>query len=166
MAEAESILKAAFLKIARENALQHGEIAIGAEQMMEGRAAGIVLKVIDYVDEHFREEIRISDMATACFVSETHLRRVFRDHVRMGVLEYINLVRIHKACEQMRRTDEPVASIAYGCGFTSLTTFNRNFREFIHMTPGEWRKKPENYEQMILRCFVHFEQGWKADGRK
>ena len=166
LVEAESVLQAALIKIARENALQEDERAVGSEQLMEGKAAGIVLKVIDYVDEHFREEIRISDMAAACFVSETHLRRVFRDHMRMGVLEYINLVRIHKACEQMRRTDESIASIAYGCGFTSLTTFNRNFREFTHMTPGDWRKKPENYEQILLRCFVHFEEGWKADGRK
>lgn len=161
MDEAEGILKSVLIEVARENALIENDY-LNLPQIMEGKAAGVVLKVFDYVDEHFKEDVKTGDIAAACYISETHLRRIFNEYVRMGVLEYINLVRVHKACELMRRTDDTIAMIAYNCGFTSLTTFNRNFKQFMHMSPGEWRAQPTNYEQMLLQCFVHFEEGWKA----
>ena len=162
MDEAEGILKAVLIEVARENALIENDY-LNLPQVMEGKAAGVVLKVFDYVDEHYKDDIKTGDIAAACYISETHLRRIFNEYVRMGILEYINLVRVHKACELMRRTDDTIAMIAYNCGFTSLTTFNRNFRQFMHMSAGEWRMQPTNYEQMLLQCFVHFEEGWKDD---
>ncbi len=157
--EAEGILKSLLICIARVNEDKQ-TIQLSTLPAMEKKSSGIILKALEYIEEHYREDIKIGDLADACFVSEVHLRRVFQDHLRMGVLEYITMIRIHKACEEMRTTDEKVSTIAYNCGFNSLTTFNRNFREILKMNPGEWREQPENYEQMLLRSFVHFEEGW------
>ena len=159
--EAEGILMATLLKIAREKA-NSSDDDLDAPQIKEMRAAEIVLGVLDYVDEHFREEVKIGDIADACYISETHLRRIFHEHVRMGVLEYVNLVRINKACEQMRKTNDNISDIAFSCGFTSLATFNRNFRAIMHKTPAQWRKTADSYETMITQSFVNFEEGWKS----
>ena len=80
--------------------------------------------------------------------------------MQMGPLEYINKVRIQAACEILKKTDESISDIAYKCGFTTNSTFNRNFRQFTGMSPVEWRKRPENYEQQLLKFDIHSEKGW------
>ena len=156
--EVEGLLKVLFIRIARET--NKNSIEFDLSQNMNNNSSTTILKALEYIEEHYSEDIKIGNLADACYISETHLRRLFQEYLRMGVLDYINMVRIHKACEIMRKTDEKVSTIAYDCGFNSLTTFNRNFKELLKMNPGEWRNQPENYEQMLLRSFVHFEEGW------
>lgn len=78
----------------------------------------------------------------------------------MSPLEYINMVRIHAACEYLKKTDKPVAEIALDCGFNTNSTFNRNFKQVMGISPMEWRKRPENYEQQLLKFNIRSEEGW------
>ena len=93
-------------------------------------------------------------------MSETHFRRTFSAYMKMSPLEYINLVRIQTACEYLKKTDVPVSDIAYKCGFTTMSTFNRNFKQIMGIAPYEWRKRPENFEQQLLKFQIHSEAGW------
>ena len=120
----------------------------------------MITRVLDFVSYHYMEDIRIEDLAKICHISETHFRRVFTSHMKVSPLEYINSVRIHTACEFLQTTDIPVADIAHKCGFTTNSTFNRNFRQIMGVTPVEWRKRPENYEQQLLDFDIHSEEGW------
>ena len=161
MDEAEGILKALLIKIARENALKNKNTYFEIPKNTDNKSSNTMFKILDYINEHYREDIKVRDIADACFMSETHLRRIFNSHMRIGILDFLNLVRIHKACEQLRSSNESVSNIASACGFSSLTTFNRNFMKFINQTPLTWRNSPENYEQKLLTSFVHLEEGWK-----
>lgn len=125
-----------------------------------GRATNIISKALDYVSSHYMEDTKVEDIARYCHMSETHFRRLFSDYMHMGPLEYINTVRVQAACEHLRKTDESVADIAHKCGFTTNSTFNRNFRQIMGTTPMEWRKKPEHYERQLLKFDIHSEEGW------
>lgn len=115
---------------------------------------------MDYISDHYMEPIRVEQLAKYSHLSETHFRRVFTEYMHMGPLEYINTVRIRTACEHLKKTGEPVADIAHKCGFTTNSTFNRNFKQMMGVTPVEWRKRPENYEQRLLNYEIHTEKGW------
>ena len=104
--------------------------------------------------------IKVEDLANICHISETHFRRVFTSYMKMSPLEYINTVRVYTACELLETTDAPVADVAHKCGFTTNSTFNRNFKQLMGVTPLEWRKRPESYEQQLLRFDIHSEKGW------
>ena len=133
-----------------------------AEENIEekGKITNMISRAIDYISQCYMEDIRIGDLAKACHISETHFRRVFTSYMHMSPLEYINKVRIQTACEILKKTDESIADIAYKCGFTTNSTFNRNFRQLMGMSPAEWRKRPENYEQQLLKFDIHSEEGW------
>lgn len=120
----------------------------------------LISDALDYISDHYMESIRIEKLAGFCHISETHFRRIFSSYMNMGPLEYINLVRIRNACELLRKTDSQVADIAFQCGFSTVSTFNRNFRSVTGCSPVEWRKRPENFEQQVLRFEVHSEEGW------
>mgnify|MGYP004578781891 CR=1 FL=1 len=138
-----------------------GEIDMNGENIEEkGKITNMISRSIDYISQCYMEDIRIGDLAKACHISETHFRRVFTSYMHMSPLEYINKVRIQTACEILKKTDESIADIAYKCGFTTNSTFNRNFRQLMGMSPAEWRKRPENYEQQLLKFDIHSEEGW------
>ena len=154
--ESSGVLAALLVEIARLN-------RASPEDRVEeetGKLTNMITRVLDFVSYHYMEDIRIEDLAKICHISETHFRRVFTSRMKVSPLEYINSVRIHTACEFLQKTDIPVADIAHKCGFTTNSTFNRNFRQIMGVTPVEWRKRPENYEQQLLDFYIHSEEGW------
>ena len=127
---------------------------------MEGRMTIPVSRALDYITLHYMEPLKIEDLAAWSHISETHFRRIFSKYMNMSPLEYINLVRIRAACDYLKTTDDSVAAIAQKCGFSTPSTFNRNFKQVMGATPHEWRKRPQNYEQQLLKFAIHSEEGW------
>ena len=154
--EAKGILASLLVEIARLNRRSEEERV----EEEKGKLTNMITRVQDFVSYHYMEDIKVEDLAKSCHISETHFRRVFTSYMKMSPLEYINTVRINTACELLQKTDEPVADIAHKCGFTTNSTFNRNFKQLMGVTPVEWRKRPENYEQQLLNFDIHSEEGW------
>lgn len=152
--EAKGILAAFLVTLAREN-------PNGTQNETKDEDDNVLISnALSYVSDHYMEKIRIKTLAGQCHISETHFRRLFSSYMNMSPLEYINLVRIQNACEMLRKTDYMVSDVAFDCGFTVLSTFNRNFKQVMGCSPYEWRKHPGNFEQQILKAQVHSEEGW------
>ena len=115
---------------------------------------------IDYISECCDRPIKVEELAAMCHISETHLRRVFRDCMQMSPVEYINWVRIRTACGELKRTNDTVGDIAVRCGFSTLSTFNRNFHRIMGISPQQWRKDPEHFERKLLNYDIKAEKGW------
>lgn len=155
--EAEALMTALLMEVARRN----GDGTLGEVKNSGGVKSGnLIFRVLDYISDHYSEPLKVGDIAKWAHISETHFRRVFLAHMNMSPLEYINLVRIQAACEYLKKTDEPVAMIAAKCGFGVSSTFNCNFLQIMGVTPAQWRKRPENYEQQILKYQIRPEEGW------
>ena len=154
--EAKGILASLLVEIARLNRRSEEERV----EEEKGKLTNMITQVQDFVSYHYMEDIKVEDLAKSCHISETHFRRVFTSYMKVSPLEYVNTVRINTACELLQKTDEPVADIAHKCGFTTNSTFNRNFKQLMGVTPVEWRKRPENYEQQLLNFDIHLEEGW------
>lgn len=120
----------------------------------------IISDTLDYISDHYRENIKIEQLSANCHLSESHFRRIFSGCMHMSPVEYINLIRVRTACEKLKKTDRSVTDIGTECGFASDSAFNRNFRKLMGMSPAEWRKKGENYEQLLLKFDIRTEEGW------
>jgi AraC family transcriptional regulator len=59
--------------------------------------------------------------------------------VGMTPHQYVLRTRLHRAALLLRRTDQPVAGIAFDCGFGDLSTFNRRFRRVMGASPSDYR---------------------------
>lgn len=158
--EAEGVLASLLIKIARVNESKGELFQLDKEDYVTERASEIVAEAMSYISRHYKDTIHIEDLARYSHISETHFRRLFSNHMKMGILEYINLVRIHEACEQLKKTDDSIADIAERCGFSTISTFNRNFKCLLKISPCSWRKQPENCKQQLLKYEIHAEEGW------
>lgn len=127
----------------------------------EGEVPSQIGNALRYIGKHYAEPIRMETLAETCNLSETHFRRVF--HLIMGKtpLEYLNYVRIQAACSLMETTDAQIADIAMQTGFGSVSTFNRNFKRVMQVSPNVWRRSAENYQSLLRNYYVSVEKGWE-----
>ncbi len=127
---------------------------------LTGRGTAPVIQALDYISLHYTEQIDIEELAAHCHISQSHFRRIFSAYTGMCPVDYINLVRVQAACDYLKRTDDYISDISNKCGFTTFSTFSRNFKRILGVSPNEWRKRPENYEQQLLKFRIHSEKGW------
>lgn len=137
-------------------------MCVGAaeEANVSGNNMSHIAAALEYVAQNYSQEIRVSDLADICGMSETHFRRVFQSYVNMTPMDYVNLSRIQKACELLKKSDLSMDMVAARCGFATTSTFNRNFRKFLNISPYQWKIDPGNYESRLLDFKISALKGW------
>lgn len=96
--------------------------------------------VLEYVSEHYTEQIRISELSGMLNVCDDRLIRLFKEVTGKTPVEYIMSLRIEHALRLLSATDMPIADIAGAAGFGSDTYMTRTFRARLDMTPGQYRR--------------------------
>ncbi len=94
---------------------------------------------LEYLRKHYSRRLTLGQVAYAVGVSEEHLARVFRAATGQSVMECLFKVRAQAAYRTLRRTQQPIAEVAYGCGFQTVGHFYRIFREVYGRTPASVR---------------------------
>lgn len=138
--EAKGLIMALLIRVARWNTdlFENGTL--------HNTDSTIISPALDYISREPEHPFRIKELARLCHISETHFRRVFEEHMKMSPVKYINHIRIRRACYELKRTDDPINTIAAKSGFTTLSTFNRNFRQITGISPLQFRKQPNLYD--------------------
>ena len=120
-----------------------------------------IVPALNYVKAHYNDEnIRIQDLADVCNISESHFRRIFQECMNMTPNDYVNVIRIHEACNLLLKKHATMDEIAYRVGYGNVSTFNRNFKRIIGMSPYQWKKSPENYAGQMMNFNISALKGW------
>lgn len=99
----------------------------------------IMSPVIEYIAEHFPENITVDCLAEKAHLSKSYFMKCFKTFSGLTVTEYINQVRVKTVCELLLNTDKKVTEIAFSCGFRNIPNFNRRFKDAAGCTPYEYR---------------------------
>jgi AraC-like DNA-binding protein len=95
--------------------------------------------VIEYLEENYPEQFTLADIASRCAMNPTSLSRSFKEATGVPLFEYINRIRIRKACLLLKRSSRTVLEIALSVGYNNVSFFNRYFRKTMGMSPTEYR---------------------------
>ena len=133
--EIEALLLLTLVRAAREPIRQEMNAVIDPLHMKS------IEPSLLYVSEHYKQEIRVQQMARACAMSESYFRKVFSRLTGLSPLEYVNRHRIHRAMHLLHVTSDSVQQIAAECGFPSVATFSRNFVRHVGQNPSAWRRQ-------------------------
>lgn len=99
----------------------------------------LLKKVLQYIDQNYQQKLTVLDLASQIQMSEGHFSRFFKSFVRMTPMEYINTIRIEKACALLETSDRKMLDIAMDVGFQNQSYFIRLFKRQKGCTPREWR---------------------------
>lgn len=108
-----------------------------------------VRKIYEYINDHYREEIRLDDLAGIIGMTPVAASRFFKLRSGKTASDYIIDMRLGHAARLLVDTTNTVAEICYECGFNNLSNFNRIFKKRKGCSPKEFR---ENYrkKKMII----------------
>lgn len=95
--------------------------------------------VIDYIEEHLKEELNNKILAQISGYSEYHFIRVFCKYVRLTPADYIRKRRISEIVRRIGEKNCPISDIAFEYGFNSKENFTRAFKKEHHILPTQWK---------------------------
>ncbi|MCR5249288.1 MAG: helix-turn-helix domain-containing protein [Lachnospiraceae bacterium] len=102
-----------------------------------------VKEAIEFIREHFSEQIRLEDIADSIHVSKSECCRAFKRCTGEPPFDHLLIYRVFEAARRMQRSD-PVADsmqrLSAEVGFNNVSYFNRIFRKFMGLTPTKYRE--------------------------
>lgn len=100
---------------------------------------GLLYSIFDFVERNYANECSLHSMSIALGYNSAYVSHYFKEITAMSFVGYLNRCRISKACYALRNTNKSILECAYECGYSSLRSFNRNFKNIIGLTPKEYR---------------------------
>lgn len=109
--------------------------------------ANILIKIIEYVEEHYYEENIGEKLCNHIGMSEKTLYRFLKSHTNMTLKDLITTIKIEKAQYLLSTTDKPVSVIANESGFGNQKTFYRIYKKETGLTPTEFKRNGNRVEE-------------------
>ena len=95
--------------------------------------------IINYLNDHYLESIKPRQLSEVSGLSPRNIQRMFRSKLNTTPRDLLAKARILRACDYLRLTDRSLSTIAVDCGFYDQSSFTRNFKKHIGMTPRRYR---------------------------
>ncbi|NGP45465.1 AraC family transcriptional regulator [Bacillaceae bacterium SIJ1] len=109
----------------------------------EGTRPADTWQVLDYIHAHFREPLRLKDLASTFHVSASYLSEKIISMCGKPFTAYLHELRVRHACSLLHATRMAIADIAEASGFVSIKTFSRVFKSYTGKTPSAYRKETQ-----------------------
>ena len=101
----------------------------------------IVRKILLYAENNFDKDVTLHDLASEFAYSYNYLSNILNDSLHMNFSTLINTQRINRAIYLIKNTKQNFTEIAINCGYSSIRSFNRNFKQLTGKSPSDFRKE-------------------------
>ena len=115
-------------------------------------------KIIQYIDAHIKDEIRITEIAELAGYSENHVYKLFKVYSPYPVMEYIRRKKLYAAANEMY-TGRKLLDIALDYGFASPAGFYKAFKSVMGCSPSEYKNNiKEGRNDMLIENVKNLEE--------
>lgn len=105
--------------------------------------------IFKFIEEHFSGDCSLLELSKHTGYEYTYLSRYFKKILGISYNDYVNQFRISHACYLLTNNDMTILEISDNCGFNSVRSLNRNFKEQLGITPAEYRSKNQLFREEI-----------------
>jgi AraC-like DNA-binding protein len=126
---------------------------IASEKRAPARRAkhdAAVRRIIDAIEDLADGPAPLHEIARRSALSKFHLCRVFKKATGVTVTNYINDLRVNRACRMLSDGEKNVTQACYECGFENLSYFIQVFRAKMGATPKQWAMAQRKTHRKIL----------------
>ena len=106
----------------------------------ENSGKALIQKSIEYMQEHFRKSLTLTDISRTIGLSVSYFSYLFKQETGKIYIEYLNEIRLLATMKDLMNTDEKVVVVAQKNGFQNLEYFSRYFKKQTGESPARWRK--------------------------
>ncbi len=97
-------------------------------------------KVLYYISKNYMEDLKLADLSREFNLNYYYLSSYFNQEMKEGFNDYLNRVRINKACNLLKDTKLPISEIGSQVGYADHSYFCRVFKKITGRTPSEWKR--------------------------
>lgn len=97
--------------------------------------------VVSHITDHLTESLSAADMASELNMTESRFSRFFRRATGNTFTDFVNHMRINRACQLLMESNRYISQISYEVGFNNMANFNRRFLDIKGLTPSEYRRQ-------------------------
>jgi len=95
--------------------------------------------IYNFAMQNYPSAISLDDIAAEVHMTPQAFCRYFKKHTGNTFITFLNKLRINEACKMMSIAKvEGISSVAYACGFNSITNFNRTFKAIMGSSPTQY----------------------------
>lgn len=124
--------------------LDAANLLFGSDKPMVEQESGETNKLVDiareYVLEHYYEKICLTDVADKIGVTPSYLSTLFQRQLEKGFIDFLNEIRIERACTYLQQNYFKTYEIAYKVGFNDEKYFSKVFKKIMGCSPAAYRK--------------------------
>lgn len=114
---------------------------MGAEKHAADPLPEDIASALNYIHEHFSEELSIDTLAGCAYLSESRFKNKFHTIVGMTPMKYVEYIRIKAAKDALNINKRDITTLAYELGYSSPSHFAAAFRRQTGVTPSSYLKK-------------------------
>jgi AraC-like DNA-binding protein len=96
--------------------------------------------VLEYIDQHYNENISLTQLANLANMSNQHFCRIFKSVTGKRPVDYMNYLRINKAVTFLSESNLNISEVAMAVGFDDSNYFSRLFKKYQKTSPSAMRK--------------------------
>lgn len=96
-------------------------------------------QALNYIQNNYHRNIRISDIAAHLQIDRTYLYRLFTEQFHMSPKKYLLHYQLKMALQLLTNSSLSITEIAYACGFSDASAFSHSFMKEYGNTPSQTR---------------------------
>lgn len=100
----------------------------------------VVYQIDEFLKSNLKQDVSLEMLAEHLGLSKNYCSKVIKEKTTLNYSEYLNHIRVKEAENLLTQTDMGILDICFMAGFKSVQSFNRNFRQFLGVSPREYRK--------------------------
>lgn len=97
--------------------------------------------IITFMQNNFQNPLSLGELAERFYMNSEYFSRYFKKHMGIGAKEYLTDIRMDYAKKLVCDSQLKVLDICMACGYNSVTTFLRDFKQKYNCTPKQMRKE-------------------------
>lgn len=106
-------------------------------------------KIMQFIEEHLTESIKVDELAALTKLSKTYFSRVFKSTYKESPYNYVLRRRMELARELIVETDSALSEIALDCGMADQAHLCKTFRKVFGTTPNSWRRNSRSMNRPV-----------------
>ena len=129
---------------------KYRETEVEESKLKNSRRLDALSKITTYMREHYKEDLKLSGLASMFGYSDAYLSRIFRKYAKVNFKTYLQDIRMAYAYKELLNTDHTISAIALDNGFASSRAFSREFVKRYGILPGRVERQSRQNVKKVL----------------
>ncbi|WP_441957714.1 response regulator [Paenibacillus sp. TAF43_2] len=101
----------------------------------------LIDQITAYIEQRLDQKITLNEVAAHFDFTPNYLGQLFKTETNILFSDYLNQLRMERVCELLKDPAKKIYEIAEQVGYKNIIYFNRQFKQAMGLSPGEYRKK-------------------------